>query len=176
MRIRHYIVGWPGSVFDNYIFEQSSVCKNPRRFLSLGEFILADAGYALREFVLTPYRLPTAALPHNKLFNESQSSARVTIEHTNGVVKGRWQSLKGIRTQLKNKRELKLVCDHIVVCLILHNLLLDFRDEWENDDEMEEEDDVAKKRFDKGRTRQMVMNWAHECKSMCCASDWVCCN
>jgi hypothetical protein len=142
MRIRHYIVGWPGSVFDNYIFEQSTVCKNPRRFLSLGEFILADAGYALREFVLTPYRLPTAALPHNKLFNETQSSARVTIEHTNGVVKGRWQSLKGIRTQLKNKRELKMVCDHIVVCLILHNLLIDFRDEWENDNEMEEVDDV----------------------------------
>ena len=45
------------------------------------------------------------------------------------------QSLKGIRTQMKNKRELKRVCDHIVVCLILHNLYLDFRDKWENDEE-----------------------------------------
>ncbi len=33
-----------------------------------------------------------------------------------------------------------MVCDHIVVCLILHNLLLDFRNEWENDHDMEEED------------------------------------
>jgi len=142
LRIRHYVVGWPGSVFDNYIFERSNVFKNVRRYLSVGEFLLADAGYALREFVLTPYRLPTASLPHNQMFNEVQSSARVPIEHTNGVVKARFQSLKGIRTQIKNKKELKMVCDHIVVCLILHNLLIDFRDEWELDDDAEEDEDI----------------------------------
>jgi hypothetical protein len=129
-------------VFDNYIFERSNVFKNVRRYLSVGEFLLADAGYALREVVLTPYRLPTAALPHNRMFNEVQSSARMPIEHTNGVLKGRFQSLKGIRTQIKNKKELKMVCDHIVVCLILHNLLIDFRDEWELDDDAEEEEDI----------------------------------
>ena len=142
LRIRHYIVGWPGSVFDNYIFERSNVFKNVRHYLSVGEFLLADAGYALREFVLTPYRLPTASLPHNQMFNEVQSSARVPIEHTNGVLKARFQSLKGIRTQIKNKKELKMVCDHIVVCLILHNLLIDFRDEWELDDDAEEEEEI----------------------------------
>jgi hypothetical protein len=142
LRIRHYIVGWPGSVFDNLIFEQSKICKHKSRYLSPGEFILADAGYALKEFVLTPYRLPTAALPHNRLFNEVQSSARAKSEHTNGVLKARFQSLKGLRTQIKNKRELKMVCDHIVVCLILHNMLLDFRDEWGNDDESEQENDI----------------------------------
>ena len=33
---------------------------------------------------------------------------------------------------------------------------------------------MTKKRFDRARTPQMVMNCAHECKSMCCASDWGC--
>jgi hypothetical protein len=35
-----------------------------------------------------------------------------------------------------------MVCDHIVVCLILHNLLIDFRDEWELDDDAEEDEDI----------------------------------
>jgi len=156
LRIRHYIVGWPGSVFDNYIFERSNVFKNPRKYLSLGEFILADAGYALSEFVLTPYRLPTAALPHNKMFNEVQSSARVIIEHLNGVLKARFQSLKGIRTQIKNKKELKMVCNHVVVCLILHNMMLDFKDEWE--DEVVEEEEAEEVDEEEVRQRTDTTN------------------
>jgi hypothetical protein len=142
MRVRHYIVGWPGSVFDNNIFELSRVFKEHGKYLSPGEYLLADAGYALGKFCLTPYRLPTADLPHNKIFNQVQSSARVTIEHVNGMVKGRFQSLKGIRTQVRNKRELKMVCDHVVVCLILHNILLDFKDEWEIEEDQDDDIDA----------------------------------
>jgi tRNA U34 5-carboxymethylaminomethyl modifying GTPase MnmE/TrmE len=64
----------------------------------------------------------------------------VAIEHANGILKARWSSLKGIRIQVKKREDFKQVCEHIVVCLILHNLMIDFNDEWEQDEEVEEEE------------------------------------
>lgn len=130
-KIRHYVVGWPGSCYDNDVFEKSDIAKNPEQFLSPGEFLMADSGYALRSWVCVPYRQPQASIPVNKLFNELYSKGRCLIEHLNGILKMRWQSLKGIRTQVKRKEDFKLINEHIVVCLILHNLLIAFNDEWE---------------------------------------------
>ena len=42
-------------------------------------------------------------------------------------------SLKGIRIQVKRKEDFRKVCHHIEVCLILHNLLIDFSDDWEEE-------------------------------------------
>jgi hypothetical protein len=39
-------------------------------------------------------------------------------------------SLKGIRIQVKKKEDFAKVNQHIVVCLILHNLLIDWNDKW----------------------------------------------
>ena len=142
--IRHYLSGWPGSVFDNTLFEKMAMCRNPAEFFTPGEFLLADSGYSLRTFCLVPYRQPNSLVPHNQLFNELFSSARVKIEHVNGVLKGRWAILKGIPTQVKTNKDFKRVNEHIVTCLILHNILLKLNDEWEDDennvDDDEEED------------------------------------
>ena len=139
--IRHYLTGWPGSVFDNTLFEKMAPCRKPGEFFNPGEFLLADSGYSLRSFCLVPYRQPFAAIPHNQLFNELFSSARVKIEHVNGVLKGRWAILKGIPTQVKTTKDFKRVNEHVVVCLILHNILHQLHDEWENDNEESDESD-----------------------------------
>ena len=65
------------------------------------------------------------------------------IEHVNGLLKARWASLRGIRIQVKRVKDLKAVCDHITVCLILHNLMIDFDDEWEDDIDIEEAQEDA---------------------------------
>ena len=140
--IRHYLTGWPGSVFDNTLFEKMMLCRTPANYFTPGEFLLADSGYALRTFCMVPYRQPLAQLAHNLLFNELFSSARVKIEHVNGILKGRWAILKGIPTQVKTRSDFKRVNEHIVACLILHNILLELNDEWEVDeDELEDDED-----------------------------------
>ena len=96
-RIIYYILGWPGSVYDATIFNQCRMCLTPAEFFSLGEYLLADAGYTLTFYCCTPYRNPAAQVPANKVFNELFSSGRVTIEHVNGRWKGRFASLKGFR-------------------------------------------------------------------------------
>ena len=75
------------------------------------------------------------------MFNEFFSSARVIIEHVNGILKGRFSSLRGIRTQIKTEKDFKIVNTHVLVCLILHNLLMDFGNDECEEEWMEEEDD-----------------------------------
>ena len=93
-KIRSYVVGWPGSVSDSTVFNDSDIYKNRQEYFSRGQmqYIIADAGYASESWLCTPYRQPAASFPQNKLFNELFSSARVTIEHLNGVLKGWWSS------------------------------------------------------------------------------------
>ena len=42
-----------------------------------------------------------------------------------GLVKGRFQSLKGLRQQIKDERDHCMAVEWIRTCLILHNLILD---------------------------------------------------
>jgi hypothetical protein len=140
-RILYYILGWPGSVFDATVFAQSDVSLNPDKYFSPGEFIIADSGYAASGYLCVPYRQPHASIPHNKVFNELFSSARVVIEHVNGILKNRFSSLREMRTQIKEKSDFKRINDWILVCLILHNILLSYSDEWDDVDLSDDESD-----------------------------------
>jgi hypothetical protein len=96
--IRAFVVGWPGSVSDSTAFGDSNIYKHPEEYFSNTclEYLLADAGFASESWMCTPYRQPSASIPHNKLFNKLFSSGRVVIEHVNGILKGRFGSLRGI--------------------------------------------------------------------------------
>ena len=109
-----------------------------QNYFSLGEFLIADAGYGGTWFLCTPYRQPAASIPHNKVFNELFSSGRIVIEHVNGILKGRFSSLRGIRIQVKTAEDFQRINEWITVCLILHNILLRFNDTWDEEDEEEE--------------------------------------
>jgi hypothetical protein len=82
---------------------------------------------------VTPYRNPAAQLPINQMFNELFSSARCRIEHVNGVLKNRFGSLKGLRLAIRTHADFQRVNLWIIVCLLLHNLLIEYNDPWEAD-------------------------------------------
>jgi hypothetical protein len=132
-RIIYYTLGWPGSVSDSVAFGQSKLYQGASTSFSAGQYLLADAGYGGTWFMCTPYKHPQAALPHNKLYNELFSSARVTIEHVNGILKGRFSSLRGIRIQVKEVTDFKRINEWILVCLVLHNILLRLNDSWDEE-------------------------------------------
>ena len=58
---------------------------------------------------------------------------RIRVEHTIGLLKGTFQSLKEIRIQLNDSRHHKIVVIWARVCIILHNLVI--RIEGDNFDE-----------------------------------------
>jgi len=138
--IRFFQAGWPGSVFDSTVFDNSDICQNPDSFISAGQYIIADSGYGAKWFICTPYKHPAAAIPENQLFNELFSSARCVIEHVNGVLKGRFCSLKGVRIQVKKVCDFEKVNKWIAVCCILHNILNQLNDMW---DDVDEENEVS---------------------------------
>ncbi|KAI9921004.1 hypothetical protein PsorP6_000632 [Peronosclerospora sorghi] len=56
-------------------------------------------------------------------------------EHTIGFLKNRWFSLKELRIQINHPEKDSKRCMYwIEVCVILHNFLIRFGDEWEIDD------------------------------------------
>jgi len=67
------------------------------------------------------------------------SSPRQAIEHVNGLVKGRFQSLKGVRIEIKKKEDFKTFIDWILACLVLHNMFQRYNDSWDEEDNEDHE-------------------------------------
>ena len=58
---------------------------------------------------------------------------RVKIEHCIGVLKGRFSSLKGLRVYLARRQQCGAALDWVEACCVLHNMMVSFRDTWEED-------------------------------------------
>ncbi|KAF4136210.1 DDE superfamily endonuclease [Phytophthora infestans] len=133
-RILHAHTGWPGSCGDALVFSHTQVSKNSERYFAIGEYLIGDSGYALSERLITPYKMPRAAQSDNARFNTIVSSARVVNENCIGALKNRWASLYGARTQIKVAEDFAKVNNHILLCVLLHNVTLQMKDPWTEED------------------------------------------
>ena len=77
--------------------------------------------------VLVPYdRQPGQSLPKEKeTWNYHHSRCRMAIEHTFGLLKGRFASLKSLATQIDVQSDLTRANVWIQCCVILHNFLME---------------------------------------------------
>lgn len=142
-----YEIGWPASVHDARVFENSSAFKNRRELFNGSERILADSAYPILPSVLPPYKNATESW--QRAFNYILSSARVLAEHTFACIKGRFRQLKELRcTDLKN------AVKYIESLIILHNFAIQMQfedaltdsdtdsDTSDSDSEYDDDDDV----------------------------------
>ena len=83
-----------------------------------------------------------ASIHENTVFNELFSSARIVIEHVNGLLKGRFCSLRGLRIQVKTANDFRRINEWICVCLVLHNILLRLRDSWNEENHEDDADEI----------------------------------
>ena len=109
------------------------------------EFIFVDLGFKRETFALPPYKGKEAKLKHNAEFNFAQRRGRVKVEHVNGCIKARFASLKKIPINVKHENDHARCAAWITTCVIMHNILLFLRDEFEYvpDDAGVNEGDVA---------------------------------
>lgn len=91
---------------------------------------MADGGYALTSNLITPYRNPQG---EQLEFNGKFFSARIIVEHVMGLLKGRWGCLRGLRIQIRKKEDVERVNRWIVCVLILHNMVMKFKDNWDEE-------------------------------------------
>ncbi|KAI7961521.1 hypothetical protein MJO28_002010 [Puccinia striiformis f. sp. tritici] len=107
---------------------------NPRQFFSPGEYLLANSAYTSTNTVIPAFkRAPGRPLPPEKQqFNYELSHNRVIVEHTIGMLKNRWQSLKSLSIEILGKKTAKRLNTWLRACVVLHNYLLDLREaEWD---------------------------------------------
>jgi len=125
-RIRNFVAGYPGSVHDSRVWNECEISKQIDKYLTDGEWICADKGYALTTHVITPFRENYTGLPKSAIhkFNYLLSKSRVKVEHVNGALKETFGSLKEIRIPIYDKHSHKLVTEWITTCLILYNILM----------------------------------------------------
>jgi hypothetical protein len=76
---------------------------------------------------------PAANIPENKNFNYHVSKIRVRSEHCIGYLKGRFQSLRGLRVRIQNSQDIRRASAWIISCICIHNFVLDL--EYPEDDQ-----------------------------------------
>ncbi|XP_039948356.1 protein ANTAGONIST OF LIKE HETEROCHROMATIN PROTEIN 1-like [Bactrocera tryoni] len=138
LRIRQVTIGYPGSVHDAKIFSNCSLAKHPERFLSTSQWVAGDSAYPLKPYLITPFR--QNSVEHRKeerdLINAYFSKYRVRIENCFGLLKEKFGSLKELKFRMLSTSNKKECNDWIMACCILHNMLISFDIDNENNNEV----------------------------------------
>ena len=128
--------GWPGSVHDARVFQNSGIFKKgttgklfPNWPLDMNGtnvpiFLIGDAAYPLLPWLMKPF--PGTDLDEQTyLFNKALSTARMPVENTFGRLKGRWRCLLK-----RNDTSISNLITIIGCCATLHNICELHRDHF----------------------------------------------
>ncbi|XP_033103786.1 protein ANTAGONIST OF LIKE HETEROCHROMATIN PROTEIN 1-like [Anneissia japonica] len=109
--------------------------------------ILGDPAYPLNNWLMKGFpdrdNMPNA----HRRFNYRLSKARMVVERSFGMLKGRWRIL-----MKRNDSELKHIPNMVLACCILHNMCIEngdvYNPSWddENEDEVEQPQHQAEDR------------------------------
>ena len=94
--------------------------------LSFPPYIVADRGYPLLSWCITPFKMGPMGLPLTReeaWFNRKHSSTRMSVERGFGILKSRFKEI-GTKSSLK----LDFLPTVVHCCCVLHNILLASKD------------------------------------------------
>lgn len=134
-RILYTRAGETSAVHDARVFENSRIGGAPHEFFSDKEYLLGDSAYTCNDFMITPFKKPRARNQNERRFNATLSSRRIAVEHVFGILKARFPAVTRIGVRITGTETHKLVVDWFEAACILHNFLLDEKEEPEWDDE-----------------------------------------
>lgn len=125
LKIRHVVIGHPGSVHDSRIYNKCPLFTNSPEYFTGCQWLVGDSAYKLTTTVITPYRSNSTqgSLIERNTFNRRLSKYRVRIENCFGLLKERFCSLKELKIALRNRNSNRLASHWILVCCILHNII-----------------------------------------------------
>jgi hypothetical protein len=143
-RIRAYLAGFPGSTHDNRVWKHMQHYQRHGEYFDPEEYLLCDTAYEPSEFAIPAYKNQAGYVQHpdEEQFNSCLASPRVITEHTMGLWKGRFPWLRNIRMEISNDPEsLKRILRYIDATVVLHNMLIKFGDDADEDNPWDCDDD-----------------------------------
>lgn len=102
--------------------------------------ILCTLSPQVKQWVVAPYKKPWRDRPDNAEFNNHVSMLRIRSEHAIGFLKGRFQSLRGLRVSVRNEASHKLATYWIVACIAVHGFAMK-QEALEREDESSDDGD-----------------------------------
>lgn len=96
------------------------------------EYLLGDCAFENVWFIVSAFCKPFGTiLPHeHKVFNDAEKPVQAILEHTIGILKGRFPWLCQIHTIITDDpKSIKCILEYIDAVIILHNLLVKRNDE-----------------------------------------------
>lgn len=113
--------GFPGRMHDSPCLQHSSIYRHRLALTENKKFLMADAGYSLSPWLMTPFKDADAENDTEKrTFNAFFCSRRALIERVIGHLKNRFSIL----SKLSFCNDLKSFVDICNVCTVLHNYCL----------------------------------------------------
>ncbi|KAI7965436.1 hypothetical protein MJO29_003534 [Puccinia striiformis f. sp. tritici] len=107
-----------------------ALTQSPEKYFDPNQFLIADSAYTNDQYVVPAYKGKDLLDDWNVDFNYHLAQSQVRIKHAIGILKGRFSSLRKMRSQIRGPKEMKAVVKWIITCIILHNLLADLKDQW----------------------------------------------
>ncbi|KAF7349600.1 DDE Tnp4 domain-containing protein [Mycena sanguinolenta] len=138
LRIIDFGYGYTGSTHDSTAWEGTRMAQEHQTLLEEEEFIWADSAYTLEKWMISPYKKPYSLQPRNEEFNNHVSMVRIRSEHAIGFLKGRFQSLKGLRISIKDDKTHQFATYWVAACVGVHSFAMQCEDEERGPDEDED--------------------------------------
>jgi hypothetical protein len=117
--IQFFYTSWPGCSHDQRLTTNCALTKSSHDFFSNGQYILADCAFTPTNNIVPEFKRkknkPLTDDEHD--FNHHLSGVQVVIENCIGLLKNRFQSLKGLRLRLSCDRDVERITCWIMVCL-----------------------------------------------------------
>jgi len=157
-KIRYHHSGCPGSAHDNRVYRNMDLYQNPENYFSENEFNLGDSAFANSPFMVSSFKKQTGEeIPEeHERFNKLLSKVRMRSEHTIGILKGRFPWLRSIRMKItKKKRSLRRILRLLNATIILHNMLLTFKENMDVRDWIDKDKDDISDCDAEGREEEM---------------------
>jgi hypothetical protein len=127
-RICYTNVGWPGSVYDQRVYQNSVLKKNPCNYFSDREYLMGNLAYTPNLTMVPTYKKfgGQVVLAFGEIFfNDLLSSCHSKIEHTIEIWKGRFPLLRNIRVKITSKKDMRFLIKLVKASAVVHNFFVD---------------------------------------------------
>jgi len=135
-----------GAASDTLVQRHAAWHRRPDRHFSPDEYVFGEKGMLYSARVVGPHKGGDAETPDNRNFEWQLPRLRVVSEHTIGILKSRWSSLRDLRLQLWSSDDVVFAFEWCVVCCILQNLCYELGDtpQFEKDPEVHDSTSTRK--------------------------------